>query len=82
MSATCVHGYIQLTCPTCNGRRSGASFAYRPEVPAPGATTPGHDEARGTLDLNDVIARASARVARDSRVQAYRPPVSDDPALD
>lgn len=67
----CSHGYLQVTCPRCNGR----SPDPRPD--------PVVAEGQMTIDLNSVIERAAQRVGGTTRAQqTYRPPVVDDPALD
>ena len=66
----CIHGYLAITCPRCNGRQTGATF----DAPTPTQSTPPVED-----DGGDLMLRALDKVTDTIRrqPQSYVPPPVD-----
>jgi hypothetical protein len=59
MFEQCIHGYMKMTCPACNGGRQGGA-SQRVRTPAPATPSP-------TLTVGDIITRSVENLERSGR---------------
>lgn len=69
----CFHGFLALTCPTCNGGRAvvGGNVG---DLGQSSSSTPGD-----VIDLGNVADRVSDMFRRDARRQGPKPTIQYDP---